>query len=113
MFKELGQMMGMMKNLPKLQAAMGDMQAKMAQIVVEGNAGGGMVIVKANGRLEVTSLKISPQALALNDADVLSDLIMAATNMAISKAREEMAKASANMAQEMGIPLPAGGLPGF
>lgn len=113
MFKELGQMMGMMKNLPKLQSAMGDMQQKMAQIVCEGNAGGGMVTVKANGRLEVTQCVISEQAFALNDREMLADLIIAATNIAIGKAREEMAKASANIAQELGLPIPPGGLPGF
>lgn len=113
MFQGIGQIMGMMKNLPKLQALMGEMQEKMAKIVVEGNAGGGMVVVKANGRMEVTSCVISEQAMALNDRDMLADLIISATNMAIAKAREEMAKASANMAQEAGIPIPPGGLPGF
>ncbi len=111
MFKELGQMMGMMKNLPKLQAAMADMQEKMGKITAEGTAGGGMVTVKANGRLEVTSCVISEQAMALNDRDVLADLIVAATNIAVGKAREEMAKASGAIAQELG--MPPGALPGM
>ena len=113
MFQGIGQIMGMMKNLPKLQAAMGDMQEKMAKIVVEGNAGGGMVVVKANGRMELTSCVISEQAMALNDRDMLADLVISAANIAIAKAREEMAKASANIAQELGMPIPPGGLPGF
>lgn len=113
MFQGIGQIMGMMKNLPKLQAAMGEMQEKMAKITVEGNAGGGMVIVKANGRMELTSCVISEQAMALNDRDMLADLIISAANIAISKARDEVAKASSNIAQELGMPLPPGGLPGF
>ena len=111
MFKELGQMMGMMKNLPKLQAAMADMQEKMGKISAEGTAGGGMVTVKANGRLEVTACVISEQAMALNDREVLADLIVAATNIAVGKAREEMAKASGAIAEELG--MPAGALPGM
>lgn len=113
MFQGLGQVMGMMKNLPKLQAAMGDMQEKMAKIVVEGNSGGGMVVVRANGRLELTHCVISDQAMALNDKEMLADLVISAANIALGKAREEMAKASANIAQELGMPLPPGGFPGF
>jgi len=104
MFKGLGQMMGMMKNLPKLQAAMAEMQEKMDKIVAEGTAGGDMVTVKANGRMEVTSCVISDQAMGLNDREMLADLIVVATNMAISKAREEMAKASGAIAEELGMP---------
>lgn len=113
MFKELGQMMGMMKNLPKLQAAMQEMQAKLAQISVDGNAGAGMVVVSANGRLEITKCVISEDAMKLNDRDMLADLVIAAVNMAMSKAREEAARATQAVAQEVGLPIPAGGLPGM
>ncbi|HJZ90183.1 MAG TPA: YbaB/EbfC family nucleoid-associated protein [Gemmataceae bacterium] len=113
MFKELGQMMGLMKNLPKLQAAMQDMQFRLGQITVEGNAGAGMVVVTANGRMEVTKCLISEDALKLNDRDMLADLVMAAVNMAMSKAREEVAKASQAVAQEAGLPLPPGLIPGM
>jgi DNA-binding YbaB/EbfC family protein len=113
MFKELGQMMGMMKNLPKLQAAMAEMQQRLGQISVEGNAGAGMVRVTVNGRLELTKCDISEEAMRLNDRDMLADLVTAAVNMAMSKAREEVAKASQAMAQEAGIPIPTGMLPGM
>jgi len=113
MFKELGQMMGMMKNLPKLQAAMESMKAKLAQISVEGNAGGGMVVVTVNGHMELTKCTISEDAMKLNDRDILADLVIAAVNMAMSKAREEAARASQSLAQEVGLPLPPGGLPGM
>ena len=113
MFGNLGQMMGLLKNMPKLQAAMAEMQQKMAQISVEGNAGAGMVVVTVNGRTEVTKCVISDDAMKLNDKDMLADLIMAATNMALARAREEVAKASQQMAQEAGLPLPPGMLPGM
>jgi DNA-binding YbaB/EbfC family protein len=113
MFKEMSQVMGLMKNLPKLQAAMKDMQDKLGQISVEGNAGAGMVVVSVNGRMEVTRCVISEEAMKLNDREMLADLLSAAVNMAIAKSREEVAKASQAIAQEAGLPLPPGMLPGM
>src|SRR6476660_4442263 len=113
MFDKIGQMMGLLKNMPKLQAAMAEMQQKLGQISVEGNAGAGMVIVTANGRLEVTRCVISEEAMKLNDRDMLADLVTAAVTMAMAKAREEVAKASQSIAQDAGIPLPPGMMPGM
>ena len=113
MFDKIGQMVGMLKNLPKLQAAMAEMQQKLGQISVDGNAGAGMVLVTANGRMEVTKCVISDEAFKLNDKDMLADLIIAATNMALAKAREETAKAGQQMAAEAGLPIPPGMLPGM
>jgi DNA-binding YbaB/EbfC family protein len=113
MFKELGQAMSALKNLPKLQAAMQEMQQKLGQISVEGNAGAGMVVVSVNGRMEVTRCVISEAAMKLNDREMLADLVAAAVNMAMSKAREEVAKASQAVAQDAGFPLPPGAMPGM
>ena len=113
MFDKLGQMMGLMKNLPRLQAAMAEMQQKLAQISAEGNAGAGMVVVTVNGRMEVTKCVISDEAVKLNDRDMLADLVMAATNMALARAREEVAAASQAMAADAGLPIPPGMLPGM
>ena len=113
MFDKLGQMMGLLKNMPKLQAAMAEMQQKVGQISADGNAGAGMVLVTVNGRMEVTKCVISDEALKLNDKDMLADLVIAATNMALAKARQEVANASQQMAQEAGLPIPPGMLPGM
>jgi len=115
MFKEFGQIMGLMKNLPRLQAAMAEMQQKLGQISVDGNAGAGMVVVSVNGRMEMTKCLISDEAMKLGDSEMLADLVIAATNMALVKAREEVARASQSMAQEVGLPMPPGGgmLPGM
>jgi hypothetical protein len=113
MFKELGQVMGLMKNLPKLQAAMQDMQEKIARIAVEGNAGGGMVVVTVNGQMEVTKCTITEEAMNLADREVLADLMAAAVNMGTRKAREEVARVSQAMAQDAGLPIPPGVLPGM
>lgn len=104
MFKGLGQAMGMLKNLPKLQAAMAEMQENLGKISVEGNAGAGMVVVTANGHMEITKCEISEAAIKLGDREMLADLVAAAVNMAMGKAREETAKASMAMAQGAGLP---------
>src|SRR3954464_13034558 len=108
MFDKIGQMMGLLKNMPKLQAAMAEMQQKLGQISVEGNAGAGMVVVTVNGRMELTKCGISEEAVKLNDRDMLADLVMAATNRALAKARQEVASASQQAAAEAGLPLPPG-----
>ena len=53
MFDKLGQMAGLMKNLPKIREEMAKLQSKLAQISAEGDAGGGMVKVRVNGNMEV------------------------------------------------------------
>jgi len=113
MFDKIGQMVGLMKNLPKLQAAMAEMKEKLGKISVEGNAGAGMVVVTVNGRMELTRCVISEDAMKLGDRDMLADLVMAATNMAMGKAREEVAKASQAVAEDAGLPLPPGMLQGM
>src|SRR5262245_58196452 len=58
MFKGIGQIASMMKNLPKMKAAMEELQQKMGQLVAEGSSGGNMVTAKVNGRMEVVSCNI-------------------------------------------------------
>ncbi|MEZ6143749.1 MAG: YbaB/EbfC family nucleoid-associated protein [Zavarzinella sp.] len=108
MFKELGQMMSLMRNPQKIQEAMGKMQENLAKIIVEGSAGGDLVKVKVNGRFEVVHCDITEAAMQMNDREMLADLVLAATNVAMGKAREEVAKSQVAMANEMGVALPPG-----
>jgi DNA-binding YbaB/EbfC family protein len=61
---------GMMDGLARMQAIQSE--------VYEGSAGGGLVRVRANGRLDVESVTIRPDALDDSDADLLADLVLAA-----------------------------------
>ena len=110
MFKELGAMFGIMKNLPKIKEEMDKLQARLAQVHAEAEAGGGMVKVKVNGHLEVLSCTISPDA--LGDKELLEDLIAGATNQALKKAKQAVAEETSKTASGFG--LPAGmNLPGL
>jgi DNA-binding YbaB/EbfC family protein len=88
----------MMKQAQQMQEKL---QKQMAELKVEGNAGGGMVTVMVNGSKQVLSLKIDPEVVSKEDVEMLQDLIVAAINDAHRKADEEMT-------QNMGGMLPPG-----
>jgi DNA-binding YbaB/EbfC family protein len=114
MFKELGQLAGLMKNLPKIKEEMERLQQRLDQVTGDGDAGAGMVKVRVNGKLDMLSCKVSPEA--LKDAEMLEDLIVAATNQALSKARKLAAEETQKMASSFGLPsglnIPGLALPG-
>ncbi len=98
--------MGMMKKAQELQSRMQDMQNDMANLVVEGRSGGGLVTVSLTGKGEMRGLKIDPSLFKEDSVEILEDLILAAHNDAKSRAETEM---NARM-QEVtaGLPLPPG-----
>lgn len=103
MFKELGALMSLMGNKDKIQAEVAKFQQIVPTIIAEGSAGGGMVTAKANGKLEIIALKIGDEALK-SDREMLEDLIIAATNQALTKVREQLAVKTAEMANNIGLP---------
>jgi len=114
MFKELGAMFSVLRNQGKIQEEMQKFHAQVGNITAEAASGAGYVTVKVNGRFEVLTVKISEEAMKLNDREMLEDLIAAATNQAITKVRELIAQESAKMAANLGLPpgMLGGGLPG-
>ena len=115
MFKELGAMMGLLKNQGKIQEEMQKFQASVGQITAEASSGAGYVTVKVNGRMEVLGVRISEEAMALNDREMLEDLVAAAVNQALTKVRAQLAEESAKMAANIGLPtgMLGGGFPGM
>ena len=80
------------------------LQKKMQETVVEGSSGGGAVTVKMDGRKQVLSIKIDPEAVKADDVEMLQDLILAAVNDAQRKADEEMSKSMGGMMGGLKIP---------
>ena len=78
----------MMKEAQKLQEKMLAMQEEIAKRKVEATAGGGMVTVEANGKQELTAIKIDPEVVSKDDVQMLEDLVLAACNEALRKSRE-------------------------
>lgn len=78
----------LMKQAQKMQEAMVKAQEELAQQVVEGTAGGGVVTVTATGGMEVTGIKIKPEAVDPDDIETLEDLVLAAVKDALGKANQ-------------------------
>jgi nucleoid-associated protein EbfC len=95
---------GMMKQAQKLQAKMMEMQAELGNRTVSAQAGGGMVEAVVNGRQELVSLRIDPEVVAPDDVEMLQDLIQAAVNEALNRAREMMAAEMSKLTGGMNIP---------
>jgi len=76
------------KMFKQIQERILKIQEELASQRVEGSAGGGMVRVIANGQQEIIEVHIEPEVLNPDDVDMLADLIVAATNDALKKARE-------------------------
>ena len=76
-------MQQMMKQARKMQEQLVAAQENIAQSTVDASAGGGMVKVTVNGEMQITSLKIDPEALDPEDVEMLEDMITAAVNEAL------------------------------
>ena len=78
----------MMKEAQRLQQQMAALQEEVGKKKVDATAGGGMVTVEANGKQELLSIKIDPEVINKDDAQMLEDLVLAACNEALRKSRE-------------------------
>jgi DNA-binding YbaB/EbfC family protein len=77
----------MMQQVQEMQAQMQQAQEELAAETVEASAGGGMVTVKATGALEITEIKIAPEAIDPDDPELLADMVLAAVNEALRSAQ--------------------------
>jgi nucleoid-associated protein EbfC len=110
-FNNLGNLADLMRNAGKIREGVEKATEALGQLQVEGTSGGGAVTAKANGRLELLSVRIDPKLLADGDAELLEDLVAAAVNQALTKAREAAASSLSSLAG--GLPIPGlGGLLG-
>jgi DNA-binding YbaB/EbfC family protein len=80
------------------------LQKKMQETVVEASSGGGTVTVKMDGRKQLLSLRIDPEALKTADIEMLQDLVLAAVNEAARKIDAQMQSTVGGMLGSMGIP---------
>ncbi len=96
---------GLLEQASKLQERMATAQQELASRTVEGRAGGGMVSVVVNGRLEVLRCSIDPSLLAgAPDRDMLQDLLVAAVNDGIRAAQRMMADEMSKLTGGLKLP---------
>jgi DNA-binding YbaB/EbfC family protein len=75
-----------MKAIQQMQMRLEKIQKELGETIVEGSAGGGVVVAKVNGQKEFQSIKIDPSAVDPDDVELLEEMIAAAINDATSKA---------------------------
>ena len=94
-------MQQMMKQAQQIQEKL---QKQMAELSVEGSAGGGMVTVRMSGLKQVLEVKIESEAVSSGDIEMLQDLVLAAFTEASRKVDEAMAGQIGGLTGGLGIP---------
>ena len=99
-----GNMQQLQRQAMKLQQQMTKMQEELEAREYEASAGGGMVSVKVNGKKELLSITIKPEAVDPDDVEMLQDLIMAAVNEALRAAGDAMENEMGKMTGGLSMP---------
>lgn len=99
----------LLKQAQKFQSQMSKMQEELGDEKVEASSGGGMVNVVVNGKQELLSIVIDPEVVDPEDIEMLQDLVMAAVNDAMTRAKDMMNEGMGKLTKGMNIP----GMPGL
>jgi DNA-binding YbaB/EbfC family protein len=99
-------LMGIMKQVQDMQARMQQLQEELGSIEIEGKAGAGLVTIVMSGKGEIKRVKIDPSLMKPEEAEILEDLIVAASADAKSKVEARMQEKMSEVTG--GLPLPPG-----
>ncbi len=102
--KGIPNMGNLLKQAQQFQAKIAKLQEELANKTVEATSGGGMVAVVANGRQEIVSIKIDPEVIDPGDKEMLQDLILAAVNDALSRAKSMMNEEMGKLTHGLNLP---------
>ncbi|MCB6179382.1 YbaB/EbfC family nucleoid-associated protein [Rhodobacter sp. Har01] len=100
----LGDMAGMMKKAQEMQTRMAELQEAMANTVVLGEAGGGLVKARVTAKGEVTGLDIDPSILVASEKEMVEDLIVAAIKDGQVKGAVRNAEEMRKLTESLGLP---------
>jgi nucleoid-associated protein EbfC len=104
--KDLNQLM---KQAQAMQQKLADAQARLAELVVEGTSGGGMVKVQLKGTGELSRVDIDESLMAPGEGEVVADLVVAAH----ADAKRKLDAQQSELMREAAGPLAGMGLPGM
>tara|TARA_B100001971_G_scaffold187036_1_gene187429 strand:- start:258 stop:551 length:294 start_codon:yes stop_codon:yes gene_type:complete len=93
-----------MKQAMRAQQQAEQVQAEMSERTVEATSGGGAVKVVARCDGSVQSIKVDPEALSPDDAEMLEDMLLSAVNSAIAQGQEIQKNEMAKITSGMGLP---------
>ena len=91
----------MMKDLQKMQEKL---QLEVEILEVEASAGGGAVTARMNGKKQLVSIRLAPEAITPDDAGMMEDLILAAVNEAGRRVDAEVERLTQGMTMGLKIP---------
>jgi hypothetical protein len=97
-------MQEIMRQAQQMQKKIAQVQEEMANKTVSASSGGGMVSVTATGSQEITEVQIDPGVVDPEDVGMLQDLIVAASNEALKKAKEMMEEEMSKVTGGMKLP---------
>lgn len=100
----LGDMAGMMKKAQEMQTKMAQMQEGLADILVTGEAGGGMVKATCTAKGDLKSLDIDPSIFNGDDKEIVEDLIVTAVKAAQAAAGERAQEEMRQLTESLGLP---------
>ena len=100
----LGDMAGMMEKAQQMQTRMAELQEEMANMMVEGEAGAGLVKATCSAKGELKGLDIDPSIFNGDDKEVVEDLILAAIKDAQAKAAERAQAEMSKLTEDLGLP---------
>ncbi len=104
MAKGLGGMGNLFKQAQEVQAKLAQIQEDLARKTVEASAGGGMVRVMVNGQFVLSSIKVDPAVVNPQEREMLEDLILAAVNEGLRRAREMVSEEMSKVTGGLKIP---------
>ena len=104
MFKGIANLAGLLKQAQQVGGRLQQINEDLKHRRATGNAGGGMVEVEVNGLGQVLRVSIDPSLVEMKDRELLEDLIPAATNQALTKAKELHAEVIKDLAGGMNLP---------
>ncbi len=93
-----------MQQAQQMQDKMAKIQQELAQVEVTGSAGGGMVLAKVTGQGEIISITIEKGLIVADEAELLQDLVTAAVNDGLRKAKEAGKQAMGQLTRGVNIP---------
>ena len=102
--KGIPNMGNLMKQAQQFQGRMAKLQEELGEKTIEASAGGGMVTVVANGRQEIVSVEIDPEVVDPDDVEMLKDLILAAVNDALTRAKTMVNEEMGKLTQGLNLP---------
>jgi DNA-binding YbaB/EbfC family protein len=104
MLKGLGNLGSLLRSAQEMGGKMRAITEQLRSQSATGNSGGGMVQVQVNGLGEVLQVKIDPQLVERGEREMIEDLLPAAINQALQRARQMHADAMQGMASDLNLP---------